>query len=264
MKNITLCADDYGQNESVSQGILELIAMQRLSAVSCMTGYTHWPIYAAQLVSIKDDIKSRVDIGLHFDLTEFIASQGWNFNQFIIQCCLNRVDLGKVEAELNRQLDAFERELTMPPEFVDGHQHIHVFPNIRQVFLRVLTQRYAKKLPYIRLSEPVVLGHDSLIKAIILRTLSIGFARLAQQLQFTFPRQFLGMYSLKAVAYNSLFKAWLKQAKNGCLFMCHPGLSSTDLEDPIKQARLNEFNYFRSDEFLADLHTNNLQLSKWA
>lgn len=264
MKKITLCADDYGQNESVSQGILELIQLGRLSAVSCMTSYSHWPTYAAQLVEIKSIHESKLDIGLHFDLTDFIAMQGWSFNQFIIQCCLNNINLEKVEAELARQLDAFEAELCMQPEFVDGHQHIHIFPNIRQVFIKLLAQRYKNKLPYIRLSKPEISGQDAKLKAIILRLLCTGFAALARKHQFQFPLQFLGAYSLNSTDYRQLFTGWLQQAHNGSLFMCHPGHTSSDAQDPIKTARLIEFNYFSSNEFLTDLSSSDVQLSKWS
>ncbi len=263
MKKITLCADDYGQNESVSAGILELIQLGRLSAVSCMTGYQHWPVYAAQLKAIIPSTRDTLDVGLHFDLTEYIAKQGWSFNQFIVKCCLNQIDLAKIEAELNRQLDAFETQLGMQPEFVDGHQHIHIFPNVRRVFINMIAQRYAKKLPYIRLSSPEVFGHDARIKAFILRGLALGFASLARKHQLAFPTQFLGAYSLRAGNYAHFFKSWLRQARNGSLFMCHPGHASTDAEDVIKKARLVEFNYFHSTEFLADLHNHNVQLSKW-
>lgn len=263
-KNITLCADDYGQNESISEGILTLIESGRLSAVSCMTGYSHWSIYGEKLYAIKERIKSTVDIGLHFDLTEFTEQQGWSFNQLIISSCLGSIDLQQLEAEFIRQLDAFETALKMPPEFVDGHQHIHVFPNIRQVFIRVLSKRYRDHLPYIRLSKPAISGHDSGIKAIILRTLALGFSQLANQFHLKYPTQFLGMYSLAPCNYNYLFKGWLTQAQDGCLFMCHPGLASTDPTDPIKRARFVEYNYFSSDEFLQDLQHQHISLTKWS
>ena len=263
MKKITLCADDYGQNENISAGILELIQLGRLSAVSCMTSYSHWPTYAAQLNALTPDVKKTIDIGLHFDLTEFIAQQGWSFNQFIIKCCLGKIDLVKIEAELTPQLNAFEAELGMPPEFVDGHQHIHIFPHIRHVFIKLLAQRYAHKLPYIRLSSPTILGHDARLKAVILRGLVTGFASLAQQHHLQFPTQFLGVYSLRPSNYPQFFKTWLQQAKTNSLFMCHPGHASTDSDDVIKKARLVEFNYFRSNEFLADLNTHNVHLGKW-
>jgi predicted glycoside hydrolase/deacetylase ChbG (UPF0249 family) len=263
MKKITLCADDYGQNESISLGILELVQLGRLSAVSCMTGYAHWPMYAAQLAVIEPELKNKIDIGLHFDLTAFIAQQGWSFNQFILKSCLNKIDLLKIEIELTRQLDAFEAELGMAPEFVDGHQHIHIFPNIRHVFIKLLAQRYAHKLPYVRLSSPEIWGHDASIKALILRSLVLGFASLAHKHKLQFPTQFLGAYSLRPKDYPQLFKTWLQQARNGSLFMCHPGHTSNDPHDVIKKARLVEFNYFRGNEFLADLNSNNVQLSKW-
>ena len=65
-KRIVLCADDYGQAPAISDGIIELLKDQRLSAVSCMTNTPDWPIYAKNLLPFRLER----DIGLHFNLTE--------------------------------------------------------------------------------------------------------------------------------------------------------------------------------------------------
>ncbi len=69
MKSIILCADDYGQNASISQAIVELLKLKCLSAVSCMTTSPHWFSQASWLLPYKD----YVDIGLHFNLTHGFA-----------------------------------------------------------------------------------------------------------------------------------------------------------------------------------------------
>ena len=66
MKYFTLCADDFGYSTEVSQGILSLISIERLTATSCMTNMPDWKNSASKLIPYKDQI----DIGLHFNLTE--------------------------------------------------------------------------------------------------------------------------------------------------------------------------------------------------
>src|SRR5262245_51710288 len=66
MKNIVLCADDYGQAPPISAGILSLIKHRRLSAVSCMVNTPFWREHAQWL----KPYSSQIDIGLHLNLTE--------------------------------------------------------------------------------------------------------------------------------------------------------------------------------------------------
>jgi hypothetical protein len=53
---------------------------------------------------------------------------------------------------------------------------------------------------------------------------------------------------------------WLKKSQQGKLIMCHPGRESTNIKDPIRNARLREYNYLMSDDFLNDLKTHNLDI----
>ncbi len=260
MKKITLCADDYALNEAVSDAILELIEAKRLSAVSCMVNYEYWPIYAEKLKYLSN---KNIDIGLHFDLTQLLQSLGWSFNQLIINACLGRIDRDKITKALQDQLDSFEAMLARQPDFVDGHQHIHIFPFIRECFLRVLAQRYTKKLPYIRSSRPDIYG-ESFVKKIILRILGARFSQQASISGFSLPSQFLGVYSLRPGNFPTYFKHWLMQASDRSLIMCHPGHTSHDASDPVRQARVCEFNYFCSDDFLKDLQKNGISLEKWS
>src|SRR5208337_126489 len=39
--------------------------------------------------------------------------------------------------EILRQFEAFASAFGRPPDFVDGHQHVQLFPQIRDAFLRV-------------------------------------------------------------------------------------------------------------------------------
>ncbi len=65
MKSIVLCADDYGQASAVSRGILDLVAKERLSAVSCLVNQPHWREMAAAI----KPFNAKVDVGLHLNFT---------------------------------------------------------------------------------------------------------------------------------------------------------------------------------------------------
>src|SRR6478735_4759189 len=65
MLRFALCADDYGLTPGVSRGILELLAVGRLTAASAMVTQPGWPQDAAALRPFAD----AVDIGLHLNLT---------------------------------------------------------------------------------------------------------------------------------------------------------------------------------------------------
>ena len=49
---------------------------------------------------------------------------------------LGRPRAAEIAAEIARQLDAFEDALGRAPDFIDGHQHVHVLPGIRRAVLR--------------------------------------------------------------------------------------------------------------------------------
>ena len=56
----------------------------------------------------------------------------------------------EIAAEIGRQLDAFEDRLGRPPDFIDGHQHVHVLPGVRRGLLDAVASRYAAGSVYLR------------------------------------------------------------------------------------------------------------------
>ena len=95
-KNIILCADDYGQNEATSQGIIQLIQLNRLSATSCLTTTNNWPIHAQQL----RPFHGQIAIGLHLNLTEQPTLQPEAYRplaKLILQAHLQQLDPKLIE-----------------------------------------------------------------------------------------------------------------------------------------------------------------------
>ncbi|HSW69094.1 MAG TPA: ChbG/HpnK family deacetylase [Gammaproteobacteria bacterium] len=252
MKKITLCADDYGQNKSISQAILALLEKNRLSATSCMTSSPAWSLYAEWL----RPFSGQSGLGLHFNLTEGQAlSHGFRFlslPQLILKAYGRLLDEPAIEAELDAQLDAFLLNLGKLPDFIDGHQHVHQLPMIRDIVCRVYEKRLRGTGCYIRsTASSLRLGSP---KALIIQALGArAFKNLLGQHKIPFNSSFAGIYPFAASAhYSRIFPRFLAQIQEGGIIMCHPGLQSSDKTDAIAASRYNEFLYLESEQFVRD------------
>ncbi len=276
MKKIILCADDYGQDLAISEGIVALVAKKCLSATSCMTTATYWPTAAKLLQPFQADI----DIGLHFNLTEgaplavmpMLTSDGHfpSLTTLLAKSLTRQLNVAEIVAELHRQIDRFAEYMGKLPDFIDGHQHIHQFPVIRDALMMVYAQRFANHKPYVRCVDEA--GFASLVQGlakckrlVIYLAGGRAFKPLLQQHSIPHNSSFGGIYDFEqANGYGKLFPAFLRSVSNGGLIMCHPGLASDDKsDDPIARSRLFEYEYFYSDEFGQACYNGQVELAKF-
>lgn len=247
LKKIILCADDFGQNDPISTAIISLVKEERLSAVSCLSTEKDWQTHGPLL----KELSHKVDIGLHFNLTH---GQG-NFaslNHWILKSLTRQVDSNFIKKTLHEQLDKFESVMQRAPDFIDGHQHVHSFPVIREAFAKTVKERYPNTPPYIRAITPLLGKVDRQIKPLILRGISQNFTKTLNHNMLPHNKHFAGVYSLTPTApYRDLMRSWLKNAQTGTLIMCHPG-ATTSLPDSIKEARVQEYQYLSSNAFQED------------
>lgn len=256
MKSVVLCADDFGLSPEISHGILALLEQKRLSAVSCMTCLPDWHQQALSLKSFQ----GQAAIGLHFNLTE--SSQAQSLGSLMLHSLTGRLDLQWVNDQLNQQLDDFETTFGLPPDFIDGHQHVQVFPGVRQVLMKTLIGRYAEKRPWVRHVHPAFSGHDAHIKALVLRLMSFGFATQMRRKKLPITQAFAGLYSLQPdVDFPALLHGWIDQLPEGGLIMCHPGAAGHK-STGLALTRQRELEYLASDTFLERLNQQVAQLSR--
>jgi hypothetical protein len=270
MKYIILCADDYAQNPAITQGILNLVSHNRLSAISCLTTSPYWKKHAAYLAPFQDSM----DIGLHFNLTEgFSITSNKQFNsmpQLLLNAFLYRLDVHAIEAEFMAQLDRFIEYAGKMPDFIDGHQHIHHFPVIRQVLLRAYQKRLLANKTYIRIASNSPLQSLLTVKCfpktqIIALTGALTFKKNCQQLNIPFTHSFAGIYSFgKAVNYPTYFRYFLSQVRENGLIMCHPGLATDDKKDALHDSRPKEYAYFISNSFINDCAEAGVSLGRYS
>ena len=262
-KKIVLCADDFGLNRAVSQGILKLVIKNRLSAVSCMTSMPDFNHHAKDLAALTN----KVQIGLHFNLTEgyFLSEperRSFSLNELLIKSHLHLIKPAFIAKEFNAQLDHFIQMMGRLPDFIDGHQHVHQFPDIRMVLLTLYVQRLKAYGTWMRSTYPAITLPQYRLKGHIL-AFTGGKKLQADLKKAAIPHHgyFSGVYDFaQETDYRSLFNQWLALAPSDTLIMCHPGEESSHI-DAIAHTRSVELNYFLSNEFLDDCQKHHIHLA---
>ncbi|ABM31201.1 ChbG/HpnK family deacetylase [Paracidovorax citrulli] len=248
---VLLCADDYALHPLVDEAVEQLARAGRLSATSCMTASPRWQAAAACLAPLRPQLA----VGLHFDLTESHggAHAGARaLGPLLLQAYARQIPVAVLRAAWRTQLDAFERAMRTPPDFIDGHQHVHQLPRARDALLAELQARYAAhERPWVRSTAPAPgLWRDP--KASIIALLGGWTAtRRWRRAGLATNPGFGGVYGFDAPdaqAYGARMATWLPRLPEGGLLMCHP---ATDVVhgDAIGTQRPVEFAYLMSEAF---------------
>jgi predicted glycoside hydrolase/deacetylase ChbG (UPF0249 family) len=230
--------------------------MGRVHAVSCMVGAPAWHSGLASVRAMRDH---GADIGLHLDLTEHpMVLAPWRRLQDLLVASFSRkLDSTSVLREIKSQLDRFEVDMACAPTFVDGHQHIHQLPHVREPLLEELKRRYGTHGPWLRSARPPAgmlwrpgMAGVALKSAVIDVLGRRGLGRLAQRQGLAQNSHLLGAYDFEGgpARYQALLMQWLALAQDGDLLMCHPGCARIE-GDALSESRIAEFDVLSGPEF---------------
>lgn len=265
---ICIAVDDFGLHGGINQAALRLADLGRAQAIGCMVGAAAWPAGGPLLRRLEP---LQVDLGLHLDLTEspLLPRTARPLKTLIRDSFLQRLDRQAVRAEIKAQLDAFEQVLGRGPMYVDGHQHVHQFPIVRDELLAELGERYGRLRPWLRSTRrPRGLGaaqhptwRDRVKPWVIERLGAGGLASLARRLGYPQNRHLLGVYPFAAgsLRYGQRLAAWLRAACEGDLLMCHPSLATND-SDAILAARAEELRVLADPDLVTRLSDAGIRL----
>jgi chitin disaccharide deacetylase len=236
-----LCADDYGMTSGISEGILALCREGKLNATSVMTEAPLLPGYAKPLL----ELSNKVQIGLHFNLTmPFQGKPAYGRNYLMLRPRLSATERADVALRLRLQMQRFEEIFGRAPDFIDGHEHVHVMPSVRGIFLAEITKRFgtaSHRRPWIRQVASPVLKTNTRFKAFVLNVLNLGFRSACKNRGFETNTAFRGVYSLTPGApFEQLLNGWIDTGSGRTLIMCHPS-AHVEAGDAISSARVREF-----------------------
>ncbi len=259
-KQIGLCADDFGLKPEINEAVIQLIDAGVITAVSCMSTAPAWVSGAQRL---QEPRRARVDVGIHLNLTEVGVghggSQGMPLPQVIVRSLLHVLSTRALHRKIHQQLSAFEAAFHEPPDFVDGHQHVHQLPQVRDALMHCLGQRYPQHRPWLRCTRASPALAIPFKQRVIAQLGSAGWMRRALQHGYPMNQHLLGVYGFDADAsgYAKLLATWLQACHSGDLLMVHPAvpMAQTDRgqapqrdgRDPIAAARETEYQALAHD-----------------
>jgi chitin disaccharide deacetylase len=260
LRHIWLCADDYGISPAVSAAIRELVARRLINATSAMVVTPSFSTHEAS--SLREAAGTHAAIGLHLTLTapfrpltDFAPRRNGAFlplHGMASRALVRRLGRSRLETEISSQFAAFRNAFGRNPDYVDGHQHIHVFPQIGDALLRMIKQEVPRA--WLRQCGRASSAPKSLAdpKGYILDGLSARLRRLAARQGVRTNPAFAGTYSFRpGTDFSKLFEEFLDGLPDGGLVMCHPGKVDQELRelDPLTDLREREYAFFLGDRF---------------
>jgi len=274
-KRIWLCADDYGISPGVNSAIRELIERGRLNATSVMMVTS--AIGRDEVVRLKEAAAKnpRCAIGLHVTLTAPFRPLTMHFRplrdelflpfpKLLRAGMLRRLDPEMIRAEVIMQIAAFRDLFERAPDFVDGHQHVQLYPQVRDGLLAAVEEKAPEAwVRQVRRNQP--LGQRlTRPKALFLDHLSTQFKRRAIRAGLAHNPAFAGAYDYSRIPdYATLMPGFLDGLPEGGVIMCHPGFVDDVLIglDPLTRVREIEHAYLASEDFPALLAANKVTLA---
>ncbi len=235
-----LCADDFALTAGVSRGILDLLAIGAISATGAMTNRPHWPGFARELASFND----KADLGVHLNLTcgaplgamPLLAPGGTlpGLGRVARAALCSEAARTEIAGEINRQLDAFQQAMGRAPDFVDGHQHVHVLPGVRGSVISTVKQRHEAQGTYLRDPADAIAAIArrgvSARKALVVSGLAWGFGRTAAHAGLRVNQGFSGFSPFDpARDFGADFTRFCMDQGPNHLVMCHPGHVDAEL-----------------------------------
>ena len=271
-----LIADDFGLSDGVSDAILDLLAKNRLSGTGSMVNQ---PVWARRADELKP-FQGHRDLGLHLTLTlgaprgplPTLAPEGQflPLPSLMAKCFSHDLPRREIRDEIIRQISFFKENTGRFPDFIDGHQHVHVLPVIRRALFEALEILKPDRKPWLRVPSDhlgsIMARGVSVGKALFIAFLSLGFARHAKRFGYRVNDTFSGVRSFDPEAdFAREFQRFLLVQGRHHLVMCHPGVSDDALAalDPVTTARDREYEFFKSDAFESMLQSFSMRVARF-
>jgi predicted glycoside hydrolase/deacetylase ChbG (UPF0249 family) len=168
-----------------------------------------------------------------------------------VAAALGKLSAQMLTAEIEAQVARFVAAFGRPPDFIDGHQHVHLFPRIDACVLSVVR----RTVPGAWVRQCGRAARSPLDrKALVLDLLSRRFRRQARARGVATNPAFAGTYNFAATAnFAELFPSFLNDLPDGGVIMCHPGTVDEELRrnDTLTSLREREYAFLGSDAFQA-------------
>lgn len=241
MRSVIINADDFGISECVNQGIAIAIEQNAISSTSLMAGGKAF-LHAIELVKEK-----KIPTGIHLTLDEefpvlpieevssLITKEG-NFkhrHQLLKELLFtSKISAREVENCFSAQIEkCLAHKIFI--DHIDGHGHVHVFPQIAPIVAKLCKKYGLKK---IRLPEepigliPPIWSNQKQVNRWVVWTFCQAAKRSFRRADLLWPERFFGI-SCGGQIQSQHINSFLRQTgeNTSIELMCHPGLEDSEL-----------------------------------
>lgn len=275
--DMAVCADDFGLSAGIDRAVLDLVERGRLSAVSCMVAGPSLPATAGALAALSD----RTDIGLHLTFTDLAplgpmpglaGAAPPTIGGLIRRAHTGGLDRVEIAAEVGRQIARFREIFGRAPDFVDGHQHVHVLRPVRHAVFAAFDRGDLKPgETWIRnCVEPLasIRRRDiEVAKTAFIAFLSRGMAAAAGRRGVLTNDSFRGVTGFDGrPPFGEAVRRFMSGPGRRPLMMCHPAAPGEPAHptDVIMPARHAEYAYLGGPDFEADLQAAGIRVRRLA
>lgn len=212
-RQLIVNADDFGRSPGISQGIISAHQQGIVTSTTLMVNLP-WSAAAAALLHEVPTLALGLHLNLCYgtpladDVSSLLAPGTRDFqrDEPALQQSMRSED---VERELLAQLEHFQSLTGRPPDHIDSHRHLHLWPHVHEPLARIARQR---GLP--------VRGYDD-AHAASLRAVGVACSDRCIV-------DFFGSGHVSADALSAIIRALPPGISE---LMCHPGYDDDALAD---------------------------------
>lgn len=264
---VVVNADDYAMDPGVDKAILALASRGVVTSVSAMVLSPRWAEAGRPLM------EAPVSRGLHLDFTSPFATVAsplpTALPRLMAAAFAGQIDRSAVRLAVERQIDLYLRAVGEPPDFVDGHQHAHQLPILREVLVAGLRAQFgtaAAQRVGLRICAPRRWRGPK--AAVIAACGASALARIAAERGHPVNTDFAGVYDFSpGIGLPALWRGWLGGLVGARpLIMCHVAAEDAPPSgppDPIRRARIAEWRWLGSGSFTDLCARSGVELCSW-
>lgn len=227
----TIIADDFGLCPTHDAVILKLLERGSIDGTSA---FVDAPINKNTLEHIVNLREERLcKVGLHLNLTENFTNKTNNpsVSKLLLKSAFGQLSRPSLAKDIWRQFDQFHNLFGFHPDYLDGHQHCHIFPIIAQELAQVVEARDLGHSFWVRYPDEV--NTKGVVKSYLTGGLkALIVSRFAQRTRIHFEsrditmnKTFAGFLNLNADkdVFAKDFVSMLSNAPADAVIMVHPG-----------------------------------------
>ncbi len=225
MKQLIVTADDFGYSRYVNKAIIECLKKGIVTSISLIVNTK----YLNESIKLLKQNKN-LDVGIHVNLTEF---KPLTKSKILVDENRNFIDKNKwfkgyykysskneVEKEIEAQLlKAFSLGLKIT--HINGHNHIHIFPNIIDIIIK-LAKKF--KIKYIRI--PYEINYTKYLQQKGIKSILYKFSKSAKvkilKNKLKTTDAFYGILNMHDMDFDKLSNILMSVKEGTSELMVHP------------------------------------------